>query len=77
MALDTRTAKLAGVGGFAVAGAVVVIYAAFVFLIHPVQYGGMNQIMFFVGCLSVGVVCAALIAAHIAVGLQLLKYRDY
>ena len=75
MQLDTRLAKLAGLGGFAVAGAVVVVYAAFVFLIHPVQYGGMNQIMFMVGCLSVGVVCAALIATHIAIGRQLLGKR--
>jgi hypothetical protein len=73
MQLDTRLAKLAGLGGFAVAGALVVVYAGFVFLIHPVQYGGMNQIMFMVACLSVGVACALIIAVHIAIGRQLLK----
>ena len=76
MELDTRMAKLAGLGGFAVAGGIVVVYAAFVFLIHPVQYGGMNQIMFLVGCISVGVACALLIAVHVAVGRQLLGHRS-
>jgi hypothetical protein len=76
MELDTRAAKLAGLGGFAVAGALVVVYAAFVFLVHPVRAGGMNQTTFIVDCISVGVTCLILIAVHIAIGRQLLAQRS-
>jgi hypothetical protein len=77
MQLDAKMAKLAGLGGFAVAFGVLVVYAAFLWLVHPVRYGGMNPAIFDVSALSIGAVCAALIAAHIAIGLQLLRYRDY
>jgi hypothetical protein len=73
MQLDARTAKLAGLGGYAVAVGVLVVYGAVVFLMHPVRVGGPNPITFIVGCISVGVPCAALIAVHIGIGRQLLR----
>ncbi len=75
MQLDAKTARLAAFGGYAVAVAVAVVYAAFLWVVHPVRYGGMNPAIFNVTAISVGVMCAALIAAHIAIGNQLLKYR--
>jgi hypothetical protein len=74
MQLDAKTARLAGLGAYAVSVAVVVVYAGFWWLVHPVRYGGMNHTMFHVTALSVGAMCAALIAAHIAIGNQLLKF---
>lgn len=72
MQLDAKLATVAGFGGYAVAVGVVVVFAAFLWLVHPVQYGGYNSAMFNVTAIAVGVVCAALIAAHIAIGNQLL-----
>jgi hypothetical protein len=71
MQIDSRTARLAALGGFAVAAAVVVVYAAFVFLMHPIPVGGPNPITFIVACISVAVPCVALIAIHVAIGRQL------
>jgi hypothetical protein len=75
MQLDAKKARLAAFGGYAVAAAVVVVYIAFLWLVHPVRYGGMNPAIFDVTAISVGAACAAVIAAHIAIGNQLLKYR--
>ena len=74
MELDAKTARLAAFGGYAVAVAVVVVYLAFLWLVHPVRFGGMNRTIFHVTALSVGAACAALVAAHIAIGNQLLKF---
>ncbi|HWZ57693.1 MAG TPA: hypothetical protein VNW46_01860 [Gemmatimonadaceae bacterium] len=71
MQLGTLAAKLAGLGGFAVAVAVVVVYAGFLFLTHPVPYGGENPIVFVVGAISVGVACLMLIAVHVVIGKKL------
>jgi hypothetical protein len=72
MQLDAKMARLAGLGGYAGALGVVVAYAGFVWLVHPVRYGGINPITSDVAMIAVGVVCAAVIAAHVAIGNQLL-----
>jgi NADH:ubiquinone oxidoreductase subunit 6 (subunit J) len=74
MKWDSRTARLAGVGALVVYVGVVFVFAGFVWLMHPVRYGGTNPITFTVACLAVGVPCLLLIAAHIAVGRQLLEF---
>jgi apolipoprotein N-acyltransferase len=76
MQLDPKIAKLAGLGGFAVAFGVVVVYAGFLWLMHPVPYGGPNPTTFAVAAIAVGALCAALIAAHIVIGKELLSRSD-
>jgi hypothetical protein len=73
MKFDSRTARLAGLGAYAVSVGVVVVFAAFVWLVHPVQYGGMNPVTFAVACIAVGVACLLLIGAHVAIGRQLIE----
>jgi apolipoprotein N-acyltransferase len=72
MQLDAKMARLAGLGGYAVAVGVVVAFAGFVWLVRPVRYGGINPITSDVAMIAIGVVCAMLIAAHVAIGNQLL-----
>jgi apolipoprotein N-acyltransferase len=76
MRLDAKVARLAGLGGYAVALGVVVAFAGFVWLVHPVRYGGINAATSDVAMIAIGVVCAMLIAAHIAIGKQLLSQKD-
>ena len=70
--MPPKIAKLAGLGAFGACGGLVAVYALFIFITRPTQYSGMDSGLRFVSWVSVAGVILLLIAAHVALGRQLM-----
>jgi hypothetical protein len=67
--MPPRIAKLAGLGAYA---GMLALFAVIIYLTRSVPQGGMTPVLAYLTWLSLAVVFACLIAAHIAIGKQLM-----
>ncbi|GAC1649120.1 MAG: hypothetical protein NVS4B3_05690 [Gemmatimonadaceae bacterium] len=65
--------KLAGLGATGVSLGLLMLYAGVVYISLPTATGGMDRILFGVVVISLAVVVALLIAAHLVLAKQLLE----
>lgn len=70
--MPPKIARLAGLGAFGASAGMVALFALIVFITRPTPLGGMTMTLSLVTWISLAVVFAALIAAHVAIGKQLL-----
>ena len=70
--MPPRIARLAGYGAFAACGALVALFALFVFITRPGPTSGMDPTSRFLAWLSVAGVLLALLGVHVLVGRRLL-----
>jgi hypothetical protein len=70
--MPPRIARLAGLGAFAACGAIVLVYALFLFGTRPSASAGMDGTSRFIAWLSVAGVLLALLGVHLVIGRQLL-----
>lgn len=70
--LDT-IARLAGLGAFGAIGGMCLAYLGFILFTSPGRSSGMDMTLTLVTWISIGGVLVALIAAHVAIGKQLLR----
>ena len=70
--MPSKYAKLAGLGAFGACAGFVVLYFFVAYIARHTPTGGMMMTLSVVTWISVGLVVAALIAVHIAIGRQLL-----
>ena len=70
--MPSRIAKLAGLGAFAACGALVALFALFVFITRPGPSSGMDPTSRFLAWLSVAGVMLALLGVHVLFGRRLL-----
>src|SRR4051812_34104041 len=71
-AMSPKIARLAGLGAFGACGLFVLIYAYVSYISRHTSTGGMMPALSAVTWISLAIVVLALIAAHIAIGKQLL-----
>ncbi len=67
-------AKVAALGALAVSGGAFALWLLTVFVARPVAGGGIDGTHFVLSAIVVGMICAAVIAAHVVFALQLLRY---
>lgn len=67
-------AKLAALGALAVSGGAFALWLLTIFVTRPVAGGGIDMTHFILGVMSVGIICAAVIAVHLVFARQLLRY---
>jgi hypothetical protein len=67
-------AKLAALGALAVSGGAFALWLLTVYIARPVPGGGIDSTHFVLSAIVVGMICAALIAAHVVFALQLFRY---
>ncbi len=70
--MPTKFARLAGLGAFGACAGFVALYFFVAYLARHTATGGIMQTLSVVTWISVGLVVLALIAAHIAIGKELL-----
>lgn len=70
--MSPKIARLAGLGAFAVCAVLVLLYAYVAYLSSPSPTGGIMMGTSVVAYISIFLVVVALIAAHIALGKQLM-----
>jgi hypothetical protein len=70
--MPPKIARLAGFGAFVASGAFVALFAYVAFISRHTTTGGMMPALSAVSWISLGLVVLALIAAHVAIGRQLL-----
>jgi hypothetical protein len=71
--MPPRIAKLAGLGAFGACAGLLALYLGLVFITRPTSSGGIDRINAAVAWISLGGLIVALIAAHVAIGKQLLR----
>ena len=67
-------ARLAALGAVAVSAGTFAIWLLTVFVTRPSHGGGIDNTHFILSLMSVGLICAAVIAVHLAFARQLLRY---
>jgi hypothetical protein len=67
-------AKLAALGAVAVSGGAFVLWLFTAFLTRPAPQGGIDATHYILGVMSVGIICAAIIAVHLVFARQLFRY---
>ncbi len=70
--MPPKFAKLAGLGAYSACAGLLALFALVIFLTRPVARGGLLPALSYVTWISLAVVFAALMAAHIAIGRQLM-----
>jgi len=70
--MPPKYAKLAGLGAYGACAGLLGLFALLMFLTRPVKGGGLLPALSYVTWISLAVVYAALIGAHLAVGKQLM-----
>jgi hypothetical protein len=70
--MPPKYAKLAGVGAYGACVGMLGLFALLIFFTRPVGRGGLLPSLSYVTWISLAVVFAALIGAHIAIGRQLM-----
>lgn len=66
--------RLAAMGAYGVCAGVVALFALFVWVALPTPSAGMDFEHSLITIVAVGVICAALIGAHVAMAKQVLGY---
>lgn len=67
-------AKVAALGALAVSGGAFALWLLTMYVARPLPGGGIDSTHFVLSAIIVGMICAALIAAHVVFALQLLRY---
>ena len=67
-------AKMAALGALAVSAGAFALWLLTIFIARPVAGGGIDSTHFVLSAIVVGMICAAVIAAHIVFALQLFRY---
>ena len=67
-------AKMAALGALAVSVGAFALWLLTVYIARPAAGGGIDQANFVLSAIIVGMICAALIAAHVVFALQLFRY---
>jgi hypothetical protein len=70
--MPPKYAKLAGLGAYGACAGMLGLFALLIFFTRPVRSGGLLPALSYVTWISLAVVFAALIGAHIAIGRQLM-----
>jgi hypothetical protein len=70
--MPPRIARLAGLGAFGASAGMLALFALLIFFTRSTPLGGMTGTLSAVTWISLAVVFAALIAAHVAIGKQLM-----
>ena len=70
--MPPKVARLAGLGAFAAAGGLALLFLLFAYVTRPTARGGIDTINAVVTWISVGGLFVALIAAHVVIGRRLL-----
>jgi hypothetical protein len=70
--MPPKIAKLAGLGAYAACAGLLALFVLLIFLTRSVPQGGLPPALAYLTWLSLAVVFACLIAAHVAIGKQLL-----
>jgi hypothetical protein len=70
--LPPRIARLAGLGAFAAAAALLLLYVLLAYVSRPTTRGGIDTINAVVTWISLGGMFLAIIAAHVVLGRRLL-----
>jgi hypothetical protein len=70
--MPPKFARLAGLGAFGASAGLLAFFALLVWVTRPPAVGGITPVLSAVTWISLAVVFAALIGAHVAVGRQLL-----
>lgn len=71
--MPPRIARLAGLGAFAAAGGIALLYLLFLFATRPTAGSGLDGTERFIAWFTVAGVIVALIAVHVVIGRQLLE----
>ena len=71
--MPPKIARLAGLGAFGACAGMVALFALIIFFTRSTPLGGMMPALSYLTWISLAVVFAALIAAHIAIGKQLMR----
>lgn len=71
--MPPKIAKLAGLGAFGACAGLLGLYLLLVYITRPASRGGIDAINAAVAWISLGGLFLALIAAHVAIGRQLLR----
>ena len=74
--LPPKIAKLAGLGAFGASAGLLAIYVGVIFLTRPLALNGLDGTTAAVAWISTGGLTLALIAIHVVIGKQLLKYAN-
>ncbi len=72
-AMPPKIAKLAGLGAFGASAGMLALFALIIFMTRSTPLGGMMPALSFLTWISLAVVFVALIAAHVAIGKQLMQ----
>ncbi len=67
-------AKLAALGAVAVSAGTFALWLVTIVVTRPVAGGGIDMTHFILGVMSVGIICAAVIAVHLVFARQLFRY---
>ena len=67
-------ARPAALGALAVSAGAFALWLLTIYVSRPVPGGGIDSTHFVLSVIIVGMICAALIAAHVVFALQLLRY---
>jgi len=67
-------AKLAALGALAVSAGAFGLWLFTIWLTRPAAGGGIDMTHYLLGVMSVGIICAAVIAVHLVFARQLFKY---
>jgi hypothetical protein len=70
--MPPKYAKLAGMGAYGASAGMLALFALVIYFTRPVARGGLLPTLSYVTWISLAVVFAALIGAHVAIGKQLM-----
>jgi hypothetical protein len=70
--MPPRIAKLAGLGAYGACAGMLALFALIIYFTRSVPQGGLTPALAYLTWLSLAIVFVCLIAAHIAIGKQLL-----
>jgi hypothetical protein len=71
--MPPKIARLAGLGAFGACAGMLALFALIIFITRSTPLGGMMPALSYLTWISLAVVFAALIAAHVAIGRQLMR----
>ena len=74
--MPPKIARLAGLGAFGACAGFVALFAYVAYLSAPSPTGGMRMALYDVAWISLAIVVVALIAAHVAIGKQLMHIAN-
>ncbi len=69
-------AKVAALGALTVSAGAFGLWLVTIWLTRPTAGGGIDMTHYLLGVISVGIICAAVIAVHLVFARQLFKYAE-